>query len=141
MKNIKSSLKFTNYIVDTIEFKSNFDFSGKDKDIDFDINSDCTFEDDNFILSLELIIFPNAETNDYPFTMRVKIIGLFEVEHGIQEITKKDFAERNSIAILFPYLRALVSVYTSNANIGNLILPPINVVKYLENKKKKNNKD
>lgn len=139
MKNIKSALKFINYIVDTIEFNTNFDFSGKDKDIDFDINSDCTFEDDNFILSLELTVFPNAEKNDYPFTMRVKIIGLFEVEHGIQETTKKDFAERNSIAILFPYLRALVSVYTSNANIGNLILPPINVVKYLEDKKKNKN--
>lgn len=139
MKNIKSALKFINYIVDTIEFNTNFDFSGKDKDIDFDINSDCTFEDDNFILSLELTVFPNAEKNDYPFTMRAKIIGLFEVEHGIQETTKKDFAERNSIAILFPYLRALVSVYTSNANIGNLILPPINVVKYLEDKKKNKN--
>ena len=50
MKSIKSSLKFNNYVVDTIEFKTNFDFSGKDKDIDFDIDSDCTFEDDNFII-------------------------------------------------------------------------------------------
>ena len=68
--------------------------------------------------------------------MRVKIVGLFEVDKEIDTDTRKDFAERNSIAILFPYLRALVSVYSSNANIGNLILPPINVVKYLENKRK-----
>ena len=38
------------------------------------------------------------------------------------------------MTILFPYLRALTSVYTTNANVGTLILPPINVVKYLENK-------
>ena len=136
MKSIKSSLKFNNYVVDTIEFKTNFDFSGKDKDIDFDTDSDCTFEDDNFIISLDLTVFPKAEENDYPFTMRVKIVGLFEVDKEIDTDTRKDFAERNSIAILFPYLRALVSVYSSNANIGNLILPPINVVKYLENKRK-----
>ncbi|NFT07928.1 hypothetical protein FDF26_12810 [Clostridium botulinum] len=139
MKNIKSSLKFSNYVVDSIEFKTNFDFSGKDKDIDFDIDSDCTFEGNNFIISLGLTVFPDAEEKDYPFTMKVKIIGLFEIDQEIDEDTKMDFAERNSIAILFPYLRALVSVYSSNSNIGNLILPPINVVKYLENKRKNKN--
>ena len=138
MKNVKSSLKFNNYIVDTIEFNTNFEFSGKDKDkdIDFDIDSDCYFEENNFVIALDLTIFPESKERDYPFTMRVKIVGLFEVDPQINEETKKDFAERNSIAILFPYVRALVSVYSLNANIGNLILPPINVVKYLENKRK-----
>lgn len=135
----KSLLKFKNYVVDLVEFKSNFNFSGEDKNIDFDLNTNYNFEDNNFILELEMIIFPNAEENDYPFSMKVKLMGLFEVESQATETEKINFTEKNAIAILFPYLRALVSVYTSNANIGTTILPPINVVKYLEDKKRNEN--
>lgn len=136
MKKIRSSLKFKNYIVDKIEFNTNYEYSGKGtKEIDFNLDNDCKFEDDNFILTLDMTIFPNAIANDYPFTMNVRIIGLFQVDSEASEEDKINFAEKNAIAILFPYLRALTSVYTTNANVGTLILPPINVVKYLENKK------
>lgn len=134
---INSKLIFKNYVVEKVEFEANFEYSGEDRKIDFDFNSNYTFDDNNFVLNLETIVFPKAKINDYPFTMRVKLIGLFEVESETTEKDKIDFAEKNSIAILFPYIRALISVYTSNANIGAIILPPINVVKYLEDKKKK----
>ncbi|NFE74680.1 hypothetical protein FC758_12325 [Clostridium botulinum] len=139
MSNINSTLKFENYIVENIEFKANFECSGDKYDIEFDFDSEYSIEENKFILHLETVIFPEAIKNDYPFTMRVKIAGLFEIDPNIDEKTKKSFIEKNSVAILFPYLRALVSVYTSNANVGNFMLPPINVVKYLENKRK--NKD
>lgn len=133
----KSKLRFKNYIVESIDFKSNFNFSGEEKSIEFDLDNDYEFEDNNFILTLNMDVFPDAKKNDYPFNMKVRIIGLFEVESQATEKEKIDFAEKNSIAILFPYIRSLISVYTSNANIGTTILPPINVVKYLENKNKK----
>ena len=41
-----------------------------------------------------------------------------------------------NVAILYPYARALVSTYTSNANIAPLILPTINVNQFLKNKEK-----
>ena len=140
MNKFNSALRFKNYIVENVEFNTNFECSGKQQEIMFDLDSDYIIEENNFILHLEIIIFPEAEKNDYPFTMRVKIAGLFEVDSKVDEDTQKDLIEKNSIAILFPYLRALVSVYSSNANIGNLILPPINVVKYLEKKRKEKNK-
>lgn len=136
-KKAKSKLRFKNYIVESIDFKSNFKFSGEEKSIEFNLDNDYEFDDNNFILTLDMEVFPDAEKNDYPFSMRVRIIGLFEVESESTEKEKIDFAEKNSIAILFPYIRSLISVYTSNANIGTTILPPINVVKYLENKKQK----
>ena len=136
----QSLLKFKNYIIESIEFRTNFTFSGEDKDIKFDFDNSYEYEDDNFILKLNMVIFPEAEQNDYPFSMKVEIIGLFEVDSSADDEIKISFAEKNAIAILFPYLRALVSVYTSNANIGTTILPPINVVKYLNNKKNTENK-
>ncbi|TSJ59961.1 hypothetical protein FPQ13_12760 [Allobacillus salarius] len=33
-----------------------------------------------------------------------------------------------------PYVRSLITTYTSNSNVPPLILPPINVVKMMEDK-------
>lgn len=137
MNNVKSTLIFKNYLVNEATLKVNFDFSGRENvDLSFDIQSDYKIEENNFFVTLGVVIFPEAKTNDYPFYMKVEISGLFEVEEGIDENTKINFIERNALTILFPYVRALLSVYSSNSNIGTIILPPINVVKYLEEKKK-----
>ena len=85
---------------------------------------------------MELEVFPKAEENDFPFNMKVKLIGLFKVDINEKDSVKNSFIEKNSITILFPYLRSIVSTYTANSNIGTTILPPINVIKYLEEKKK-----
>lgn len=138
MSNINSTLKFKNYIVEKIEFDVNFDCTGTEKEIEFNLNNTCKFEDNNFLLTLDVIVFPDAKKNDFPFTIRIRMTGLFEIDSKESEETKLDFAEKNSIAILFPYVRSLLSIYTSNSNVGTLILPPINVVKYLQNKKKAN---
>ena len=138
MSDFESTLKFKNYIVNEAVFKTNFDYSGRqDIPIDFDINSSNKVEENNFILGLGIVVFPNAKENDYPFTLKVELSGLFEVESGVDDKTKDNFIERNAIAILFPYLRAILSVYSSNSNVGTIVLPPINVVKYLEEKRKK----
>lgn len=137
MANINSKLIFKNYVVEKVDFEANFEYSGEDREIKFDFNSNYTFDNNTFMLNLETIVFPESKINDYPFTIRVKLIGLFEIEAETTEKDKIDFAEKNSIAILFPYVRSLISLYTANANIGTTILPPINVVKYLEDKKNK----
>lgn len=48
-----------------------------------------------------------------------------------------DHAEANAIAILFPYIRAIVSTYTAHANIVPVILPPMNINAYLKKKNRK----
>lgn len=131
---MKSSLKFIDYIVDEINFKNNYT-ELEEIEIDFDIDTEIKFKEDNrFILKLNLKLFDKAEVKQIaPFFMNVKVVGLFEVE-GCDEELKRGFAEVNSIAILFPYVRALVSNYTAMANVSSLILPPINVIEYLKEK-------
>lgn len=88
-------------------------------------------ENNTFLVTLNIAIFDNAKENNYPFTMNVSITGVFQT--NIEDTNSiKNFAEINSIAILFPYLRSIVSTYTANANIQPLILPPINVVNMLK---------
>lgn len=129
---MKSALKFIDYIVDEVNFKNKY-IDSDDFNIEFDINTDVVFNgENNFILKLGMDIFKNQK--EAPFEMSVSVVGIFEIG-DIEENLKQEFAEKNSVAILFPYVRALVSNYTAMANVNPLILPPINVVKYIEDKK------
>ena len=76
-------------------------------------------------------VFENALENNKPFEMKVHLTGYFITEGENPEIFKA-----NAIAILYPYVRAIVSTYTANANITPLILPAINVNKLIEDQKK-----
>ena len=135
-ENVKSSLRFINYIVDKIDFYANKDFKEEPIEVDFKIRKQIEyFEDENNTMhvSIEAKIFENPTENNYPFSMNVMLTGIFELENC--DLDKREsFAEVNSIAILFPYLRAIVSTFTANANIQPLILPPINVVKLVSEK-------
>ena len=72
-------------------------------------------------ISLSTDIFKDIE--DAPFNMSVEIIGFFELE-GIGDISHY---EANAIAIMYPYLRTIISTYTSSANIMPIILSAINI--------------
>ena len=134
---MKANLKFKDYVVNNIEFKNNLSFDNSPIEIDFDINSEVNFiNDKEFFLGLEIEIFRDPEKNNYPFSFKAEIIGTFEIDTD-NEVEKNKLAEQNSVAILFPYVRALISTYTSASNVSPIILPPINVVKYIQDKKKK----
>ena len=139
MENTKSSLRFIDYYVDEVQFYNNQLFEERSVQLDFHISHNIEYtEDENntFFVTLNIVIFDKAKENNYPFTMNVSITGIFQT--NIEDVDSiRKFAEINSIAILFPYLRSIVSTYTANANIQPLILPPINVVNML----KENNKN
>lgn len=133
MSEIKSTLRFIDYYVNKIEFYNNDSFDGDSVEIDFNIEREIEYlEDENntFLVTLNSKIFESAKENNYPFSMNISLTGIFEIDDSDAE-NVRDFAEINSIAILFPYLRSIVSTYTANANVAPLILPPINIVKMI----------
>lgn len=138
--NSKKFLTFKNYFVDFVHFETNINFS-KDESkfkIDFDVEREINdFDEDGwYAVSLIIKIFEDAISNNFPFSMNVKITGVFQLL-----VDDRDLLEQNAIAILFPYARALVSNYTANANVEPLILPPINVVAMLQKKENSQNND
>ena len=130
-----SILKFNQYIVDEINFKNNNSFIKKDEKISivFNIDKDIKKNDNNMEVKLITTIFKDAEKNNYPFEMNVVLTGYFTIENNEKDIN----FEPNAIAILFPYIRAVVSTYTASANVPPLILPAINVNKLIDDTKKK----
>lgn len=58
--------------------------------------------------------------------LEICIEGLFHLEHW-EHPDLLPLIRSNSIAILFPYLRTLVSMVTANANISPYVLPVMNI--------------
>lgn len=131
-KEVSSGLRFINYVVNRIEFYNNEYYDEDQVKVDFHIAKEIEYmddEDNTIFVTLDVKIFDNAKEKNYPFSMNISMTGIFEIDN----IDKRTmFAEVNAIAILFPYLRAIVSTYTANANVTPLILPPINVVKLIQ---------
>lgn len=128
MDKYKSKLIFNKYIVKNIEFKYNENFKEKPVDILFDISKNTEYVGKDMNVDLKVNIF--NEEDKYPFYMSVEIRGFFTIEDNEEKIN----FEPNAIAILYPYIRSIVSTYTSEANVMPLILPVININKLLKDK-------
>lgn len=132
---VKSRLSFINYEVEKVILEKNqmFKSEGKPISISFDIEHNTKIHDNSMRIELIVTIFEKANENNLPFYMQVILDGYFEIEGDNIEVF-----EMNGIALLFPYIRAIVSTYTANANMPTLVLPPINVANYYKEYKEKN---
>lgn len=81
-------------------------------------------EHKTFQLTFEVYI-KESEKED-PF-LHIQCNGLFHFKNVTNFEEIPDFFYRNSIAILFPYVRAYVSMVTTQANIKGIILPTFNL--------------
>ncbi|NLK98172.1 MAG: hypothetical protein GX272_08895 [Epulopiscium sp.] len=137
INDIKSVLRFTNYKVDKIEFKLNPNYKNEKIDIDLNIKKQVMFDENEKVWNVKLItkVFEDATENNYPFSLEIELTGIFEVDTEDDNNTEK-LLNINAVAILFPYVRSLISTYTANANVQPLILPAINVNKLIDMSKK-----
>lgn len=130
----RSVLRFHNYIVKEVLYHMNEEFNGDSNiELDFSFDNDIKVEDNGRRMEVELTahIFKEAYKNNYPFEMKVSLKGFFEID-SLQ--TDVRVFESNALAILFPYIRALVSTYTANANLAPVILPAMNINAFLKKK-------
>ena len=119
----KAAFSIINYQFD----KVNIDLTNhKSREVSLSFDTQGVFIKENS--TYELIFSVKATTKDEvsPF-VAVQCKGIFKFENVfiIEEIP--DFFYRNSIAILFPYVRAYVSLITTQANVPGIILPTLNL--------------
>lgn len=95
-------------------------------------NREITKRDDNrFLLTLSLSFDEYQES--VPFYLDIQISGVFEVNNWENE-PAYTISKINGTAILFPYLRSLVTTLTANANVPPYILPVTNPAKLFKDK-------
>lgn len=122
------AISFYHYSVNELIFKLNANYNTMDGNVSLSPNFTreiCKKDDNNYVVSLAIGI----NGDNIPFEVYVNISGYFGVETS-------EFSEqliyKNAVAILFPYLRSLVSTLTANSSVKPVILPPINIVKMFE---------
>lgn len=127
MKEIKSVLRFEHYIVDYINFKNNPEFEGEETTIDFVPKAEFNVEGNDLLIFLTIDVFRDAVKHNYPFEMTVSVVGYFTITND-ENVEKY---KTNAVAVLFPYVRSIISTYTAAANVNPLILPTVNINKML----------
>lgn len=126
-------ITFLDYKVNRVEFVNNDEYNGEEVDIDFDMGVRFHVADNGNEMSVVLIanIFEPKEGKVYPFRMSVEVEGYFRSNFEENKDEIRHYG-KNAVAILFPYVRAIVSSFTANANVTPLILPTVNVNRLLD---------
>lgn len=124
MSDITSALKLIDLSVKEFEFKRNYEFSIETEiELQFNFFAEIDISEEQARLQLSCTIFDeDFNKNKQPFYLRISMYGFFES----REIGIEDF-QLNSMAILLPYLRAIVISFTAQTGLPPVIIPPINV--------------
>ncbi|MFA6878365.1 MAG: protein-export chaperone SecB [Fusobacterium sp.] len=134
INNAKSEITFNEYWIENMIFNKNINFEESEEGIPLkiDISPGYKKEKNNLYVSVTLNLF-EKNNSEFPFYLTLKIVGVFTIEENISDLKLENYKKINCLAILFPYIRALVSTITANANVPPLILPPLNITKLVNN--------
>ena len=137
--NIESQFKFLGYQVNNINLNTNALFQNADPigiKFNFTVGTSTDVEGRKVQVNLGTTLFPNADQNNYPFSLEIMITGVFQSEKELTIEKLEKFGEINGTATLFPFLRSIVAGVCVNANFPAIMLPLINVYNFIEEQKK-----
>ena len=117
-----------------IECETLFTFESDETGKNYIVYTDNTTDEEGNTKVYASIYNPDEDETKFPFSMQIEVIGFFVLSGEDRKAKIEDF-KANAVAILFPYVRSLISSYTANANVPPLIIPPINVNRLLKSKK------
>ena len=122
---VNSTFRFSKYIIK--ESLMNIKDFAVSNELDIEIDVTPLFDTDKSEDQVSLMV-DLRDKNDN-FSLHIKMTGYFvsEMEDDNQ---RKNFICLNAPAILFPYVRTYISSMTSQAGIGAVILPTINLHSY-----------
>lgn len=130
---IPGVIQFEGYRLIDAQYHCNagFEFSSlEDGDMKFNFSkSHMSLSDNRMQLNLRgCVFYSNSEEYDSaPYKISVEIAGIFSSD---TEFDKK--WENNALAILFPYVRSIISCLTSQSGRSTIVLPTVNIVKMFE---------
>ena len=133
-----ATIEYKGYFVERMNYmeNDNYDEDTEQLEIIPDFKADINFTDDEALVIFD-IECGDSDNHSSPFILSIRLIGLFEYSVDKNSDEDKQLLQKlttqNSIAILYPYLRSLVSDITIRSNrFPPFILPVINVVKMME---------
>ncbi len=97
-----------------------------------DIKTEIYFDKQTTIISdedceVELIL--NLKHTD--FDIKISLNGSFSIICGDPDM-KKQIIEKNTVSILFPYIRSEVTILTTQPGLEPIIIPPLNINRLID---------
>jgi preprotein translocase subunit SecB len=131
----KAVFSIINYQFDRVQIDLN---NHKNNDLVIGFKPQGLYNAENSTFELQFVVNVLNKEVEIPF-VEISCKGNFKFENvsSFEEIP--EFFYRNSIAILFPYVRAYLSLVTTQANVPGIILPTYNLTS-LENDLRANTK-
>lgn len=130
----KASFSLYSYYFSNIKFKLENNHDSENLRISFAPTGEFTEKDSVF--NLKFTFKARQENEATPFIV-IECIALFKFSGNIIFEEIPDYFYVNSIAILFPYIRAFISTITLQANVSPLVLPTMNLVGLADQLRKK----
>lgn len=132
-----ASISFKNYNFSSFSYKENdkLDIENIDTfEVENDFSAKVAFTNEKAYIILDCQI--GNDSPKCPFIINVVLKGVFDIEFENTEETDvaelKELLSQNAIAILYPYVRSLVSDVTSKANsFETFIMPVANIAKIM----------
>lgn len=125
-------LNFLRYRIEELALKQPDEFS---EEISVSLSSKVQMHSEN---EATVNIRCDLQSEDERFNLVLALSGEFRVEEGsgedeIPDLDNQSLLRQNSLAILFPYLRAAVSQVTSIGYHDPVVLPPVNILEFIKN--------
>lgn len=136
---MKSILSFNHY--DVLETVYKFNPFADDENYEltprFDIK--VKYEDESKVVAgiVFTIEIGNPDLVENPLYVKASVLGMFEIESD-EDVTDEmidNLYKKNALAIMFPYVRSLVTDLTSRGSEMPITLPPINIAALIEHRK------
>jgi preprotein translocase subunit SecB len=119
----KAAFSLKEYMFDKVKI----DFSNKtSNELDIVFNPSGVFKADESAFELKFIFNAHNGNVENSF-VEIECIANFKFEEKVTFEEIPSYFFRNSIAILFPYVRAFISTVTLQANIPPIVLPTMNL--------------
>jgi len=137
----ESVISFLNYIIKDLTFSANPNFKPIDDStielgLSLSHSAEIDFDTHSAAIGLGCKVSKGPEGNQ-PFNMAVELVGFFSFNALLEKEQATRLLRINTTAILFPYLRAIVSTITSLSGFGGVILPIFNVQKMFDTEEEK----
>lgn len=123
IQEIRSDMNMTALYFESIEFKRKKQISNGEVRIDITPSYDLDGEVKRVTLLVKAI-------KGEEFALEVKAVGEFNFTSNLQDVeTQNVMLQTNAVAMMFPFVRSMVTQITAQPNMVPIIIPTINTIK------------
>lgn len=132
-KQKQPGIRFKNVVLKNLSFSREAELP-ENNILDVTFNSSKSLSENGkqlaYVLGIEIKEKNNA------FSIACSAVGFFEIDDNNANMQLDQFSDENAPALIFPYLREIVSSTTLKAGMDPVVLPPVNIRAMLNSQKK-----